>query len=515
MNNPFWIGDQAGGTQNSGWFDAWAPALSAFAIEARHAKDVAAGVRFASKNALRLVIKGGGHSYLGTSNAPDSLLIWTRRMNSVVLHEAFVAKGCEGHHDPVPAVSAGAGAMWVDLYHAVTTQAGRYVQGGGCMTVGVAGLVQSGGFNSFSKAFGTAAAGLLEAEIVTADGQVRVVNPRQDPDLFWAIQGGGGGTFGVVTRVTLRTHPLPRYFGVAWGRIKARTDAGFAQLIEHFMRFYQDRLFNAHWGEHVNIGPDRVLELNMICQGLDPDQVRAIWESFFTWVKQSPDLFDVLSPIGCDAWPARSWWDGHQNPHTMTVDPRPGAPAHHAWSKGDQGELAILLHGYDSLWLNESLLQPDRRQDLCDALHAASRNQVVRLFFGKGLAGAAPEVRAAARRTATNPAAADAFALVIIADGEKASDAALAGHTADAKHARDNAKAIALASATLRRIAPAAGSYVSESNYFNANWQADYWGRNYPRLLAVKSKYDPAGLFFVYHGVGSEGWSNDGFTRRA
>jgi FAD/FMN-containing dehydrogenase len=513
-DNPFWIGDQAGGTQNSGWFDAWTPAPSAFAIEARHANDVASGVRFASKNALRLVIKGGGHSYLGTSNAPDSLLIWTRRMNSVVLHDAFVAKDCAGYHDPVPAVSAGAGAMWVDLYHAVTTQAGRYVQGGGCMTVGVAGLVQSGGFNSFSKAFGTAAAGLLEAEIVTADGQVRVVNPRKDPDLFWAIQGGGGGTFGVVTRVTLRTHPLPRYFGVAWGRIKARSDAGFAQLIAHFMHFYQERLFNAHWGEHVNIGPDRVLELNMICQGLDPDQVRAIWESFFVWIKQSPDLFDVLSPLGCDAWPARSWWDGQKNPHTMTVDPRPGAPAHHAWSKGDQGELSILLHGYDSLWLSESLLQPDRRQDLCGALHAASRHQVVRLFFGKGLAGASREVRAAARRTATNPAAADAFALVIIADGEKASDAALAGHAADAQHARDNAKAIALAGATLRRIAPEAGSYVSESNYFNDNWQRDYWGRNYPRLLAVKSKYDPAGLFFVYHGVGSEGWSNDGFTRR-
>ena len=73
-------------------------------------------------------------------------------------------------------------------------EAGRYVQGGGCTTVGVAGLVQGGGFGSFSKAFGTAAASLLEAQIVTADGKVRVANAVQEPDLFWALKGGGGGT---------------------------------------------------------------------------------------------------------------------------------------------------------------------------------------------------------------------------------------------------------------------------------------------------------------------------------
>jgi FAD/FMN-containing dehydrogenase len=70
----------------------------------------------------------------------------------------------------------------------------------------VAGLVQSGGFGSFSKNFGMAAAGLLEAEVVTADGAVHTVNACNDPDLFWGLKGGGGGSLGVVTKVTLRTH---------------------------------------------------------------------------------------------------------------------------------------------------------------------------------------------------------------------------------------------------------------------------------------------------------------------
>jgi FAD/FMN-containing dehydrogenase len=81
--------------------------------------------------------------------------------------------------------------------------------------------------------------------------------------------------------------------------------------------------------------------------------------------------------------------------------------------------------------------------------------------------------------------------------------------------ARKDADLIAKSAAALRRIAPDQGSYVSESNFFNKRWQADYWGPNYPRLQAVKAKYDPDGLFFVHHGVGCEAWSADGFTRLA
>ena len=83
----------------------------------------------------------------------------------------------------------------------------------------------------------------------------------------------------------------------------------------------------------------------------------------------------------------------------------------------------------------------------------------------------------------------------------------------DTTAARRNKHEIDLAAAELRKITPNAGSYVSESNYFNASWQQAYWGTNYSRLRAIKKKYDPDGLFFVHHGVGSEDWSGDGFTR--
>jgi FAD/FMN-containing dehydrogenase len=510
--NPFYVGDQPAGTTSSGWLDAWKAAPSAYAVKPRHAADVAAAVNFAREKRLRLVVKGGGHSYQGTSNAADSLLVWTRAMTQVALHDAFVPQGCEGKTAPVPAVTAGAGTMWIDLYHAVTTLAGRYVQGGGCTSVGTAGLVQSGGFGSLSKGFGTAAANLLEAEVVTADGRVRTVNACKDPDLFWALKGGGGGSWGVVTRQTLRTFDLPTYFGGAYGTIKARSDAAYRKLIARFVEHYAEHLFNPHWGEQVYLRPENTLEISMVCQGLDAAGGKAAWEPFFTWVRAATQDLDVSDDLGTYVGPARHWWDVIGNP-AMIPDWRPGTPAYHGWWKGDWSQLGIFIHGFDSLWLPAALLRPGPQAALTEALFAASRHKRLQLHFNKGIAGAPAEAIAATRDTATNPAVLDAFVLVIIADGEAPAYPGIPGRVIDKVAAHKDADRIAAAAAALRKLVPDAGSYVSESNYFNPRWQTAYWGRNYRRLQAVKAKYDPTGLFFGHNGVGSEDWSMDGFMQ--
>ncbi len=514
IQNPFYIGDQPGGTQVSGWLDAWTPAPSAYALKARHSADVAAGVNFARERQLRLAVKGGGHSYQGTSSAPDSLLIWTRAMKDVTLHDAFVPAGCAGKLAAAPAVTAGAGAMWIDLYDAVTTRAGRYVQGGGCSSVGVAGLVQSGGFGSFSKGFGSAAAGLLEAEIVTADGRVRTVNACSEPDLYWALKGGGGGTFGVVTRLTLRTHPLPEFFGAAWGKLRARSEEGFRRLLTRFFEFYAASLFNPHWGEQVRIGPDHTFEISMVCQGLDPKQSVQVWQPFFDWINASARELTLMDKPGAGAKPARQWWDLAGN-RSMIQDKRTGAPAHHGWWEGDQEQVGAFLHGYDSLWLPAALLEPADRPRLIEALLLGSRSQEIELHFNKGLAGAPASAIAATLDTATNPAVTGAFALAIIANGEGPLYPGMERAAIDAAAAHADARAVDQASAPLRRLVPEAGSYLSESNYFNAGWQQAFWGKNYGRLRATKDHYDPDGLFVVHHGVGSEEWSADGFARLA
>jgi FAD/FMN-containing dehydrogenase len=517
LKNPYYIGEQLALTQTSGWADAWTSAPSIYAVAATKTEDVVAAVNFARENNLRLVVKGGGHSYQGTSNVADSLLIWTRAMNKITLHNAFVGEGCVGKLLPQPAVTVGAGAIWMQAYDAVTTKAGRYVQGGGCTTVGVAGLIQSGGFGSFSKNYGLAAAGLLEAEIVTADGVVRIANACTNPDLFWGIKGGGGGSLGVVTRLTLRTRELPDYFGGAFGTIKASSDAAFHRLTARLISFYQESLFNRHWGEQIAFRRDNAVGISMVFQGIDRQQAEKVWQPFLEWVTSSPKDFSLERPVMMVDIPARRLWDAEylrkNLPGSTVADDRPGAADGNFLWAGDRGQVGFFLHGYKSAWLPASSLQKKRQRRLADALFASSRYRSVSLHFNKGLAGAPADAIAAAKDTATNPAVLDAFALAIIADGGPPAFPGLPGHEPDLAAARRDAREIGKAMDELLKVVPSPGSYVSESDFFERRWQRSFWGKNHSRLAAVKKKYDPAGLFFVHHGVGSEEWSADGFER--
>ncbi|MGC1522043.1 MAG: FAD-binding protein [Steroidobacteraceae bacterium] len=514
LRNPYYVGDEPGLAQTLGWVGAWTFAASVYAVAAEQASDVAAAVRFARAKNLRLVVKGGGHSYQGTSSAADSLLVWTRHMNSITVHDTFVGSGCAAS-DAKPAVSVGAGALWGQVYDAVTTQHGRYVQGGGCTTVGVAGLVQSGGFGSFSKGFGSAAAGLLEAEVVTADGAVRIANRRTNSDLFWSLKGGGGGTFGIVTRLTLQTHDLPALFGAVNAKIQAHSDGAYRRLIQRLLEFYKRNLLNAHWGEQIILRADRVLVLQLVVQGLEHGAAESLWKPFFEEVAAAGDLSIVSKPDIVD-FPARGLWNPeflNRIPGVSKTDDRPGASAANWYWAGDGGQCGQVLHGYDSVWLPAALLNEGRVRGFADALVDAAGHWSLSLHLNKGLAGAPPETIDAARDTATNPAFLDAFALAIIAAEEPPAYPGIPGHEPNVSEARSDALGIQRAMAELRKVVPDFACYVSESNFFEKHWQHAFWGANYPRLLRIKAKYDPEGLFVVHHGVGSESWSADGFTR--
>ncbi|RYF79843.1 MAG: FAD-binding oxidoreductase [Comamonadaceae bacterium] len=518
LKNPYFISDHVALTQTLGWVGAWTSAPSAYAMAARDTADVVAAVRFARAHRLRLVVKGGGHSYQGTSNAPDSLLVWTHAMRDIKMHDAFVPQGCAGRAAPQRAVSIGAGALWAQAYDAVSTQAGGYVQGGGCMSVGVAGLVQSGGFGSFSKRYGLASGSLLEAEVVTADGQVRIANACTHPELFWGLKGGGGGSLGIVTRMTLRVHDLPENFGAVDITVKARSPTAYRQLIGLTLDFCQQALLDAHWGEQIRFRRDQTLKVSMVFQGLTRSEAQAVWRPFLDTLARQREDFDVdYGPLSVISTSARDFWAPTLPKRLLGLirrDPRPDAPRTNVFWAGDEGQVGQVLHGYESAWLPAALLQPDRREALGDALFAATRHWPVSLHLNKGLAGAPAEALAAARDTAINPAVLDAFALAILGAQEQPAYPGVAGREPDEAKARQQAQMIAMAMAELRRVLPEHSAYLAESNYFQADWQRAFWGANYPRLLAAKRQYDPEGLFFVHHGVGSEDWSDDGFSPR-
>ena len=491
LGNPFFIGDQAGGTQVSGWLGAWAPAPSAYAVAAHTAQDVVAAVNFARTHRLRLAVKGGGHSYQGTSNAPDSLLVWLRPMQAITLHDSFTPQDCAGA--PSPAVTIEAGAMWVDAYDAVTTKAHRYVQGGGCMTVGVAGLIQSGGFGSFSKHYGTAASSLLEAEIVTADGKLRTVNACRDADLFWGLKGGGGGSLGVVTKLTLKTHALPDFFGYADCTIKAASDRDFQRLLAQFFDFYAADLVQSALGRRHHHTPDNTLDVSMASQGLSTDDAIGIWRPFLSWVAaQGPAYSTTGTSIGSDA--AHSYWDVEAmrkaGSRAVEFDTRPGARATHGWWKGDEEQVGAFLYGYDSLWLPKSLLESGSRSKLAGALFAASREMLVRVHFNKGLAGGTPEAIAAAHDTATNPKVCDAFGLAIIATGGAPRYPGLVPPD-DAAKAANDAKGVDQATTILRAIAPDCRLLCLRKQFLQRELAAGFLGRQLSKARRRQGEIRP------------------------
>ena len=198
-------------TGDEGWDDAillWNAMVQkspAFVVQPTSARDVATAVGFARDRGLALSVKGGGHNIAGTAIAEDGLMLDMSRLNRISVDP------------PGRRVHAGAGCL---LKHvdAATQRHGLATVLGFISETGMAGLTLGGGFGYLTRRFGWTADNLVEVEIVTADGEVRIANREENAELFWAVR-GGGGNFGVVTRFSFRLHDIgPTITGglIAW-----------------------------------------------------------------------------------------------------------------------------------------------------------------------------------------------------------------------------------------------------------------------------------------------------------
>ncbi len=170
----------------------WDGVAPAAVLRAGGAADVAEAVRFAQRHGLRLAPRGGGHSYLGASSVSGGLVVDTRALRSVTYDAASAT------------ATIGAGAQLIDVYTGLAGH-GRSLPAGTCPTVGVAGLAQGGGFGVFDRAHGLTCDSLVEMDVVLADGSTKTVDSQRDSALFWALRGGGGGDFAIVTQLRART----------------------------------------------------------------------------------------------------------------------------------------------------------------------------------------------------------------------------------------------------------------------------------------------------------------------
>jgi FAD/FMN-containing dehydrogenase len=168
------------------------------------AADIVQIVLWARKAKVKLVIRGGGHSYAGYSTG-SGLVVDLRRMSSAHLNSASGV------------ATIGAGARLMDV-EAKLAPAGRAIPSGSCASVGIAGLALGGGHGFTSRKFGITSDNVTSVGIVTADGSYLHCSAAENPDLFWACRGGGGGNFGIVTHFDVLSHTVPDVstFLVTW-----------------------------------------------------------------------------------------------------------------------------------------------------------------------------------------------------------------------------------------------------------------------------------------------------------
>jgi FAD/FMN-containing dehydrogenase len=171
----------------------------ALIVRAADVDDVVAAVSFARENGLALAVRGGGHNGPGLGSVDDGLVIDLRRLNSVTV-------------DPESRTAAIAGGSLLGEVDAATHEHGLAAPGGIISTTGAGGLMLGGGVGHLTRRAGLSIDNILGAQVVLADGSVVRASEHEQPDLYWAIR-GGGGNFGVVTELTLRLHPVSTVVG--------------------------------------------------------------------------------------------------------------------------------------------------------------------------------------------------------------------------------------------------------------------------------------------------------------
>ena len=245
-------------------------------VRCRSAADAAAGVRFARTAGLEICVRGGGHSVAGRAVVDDAVMIDLAEMKGTSV-------------DPeARTVQAEGGLNWGEL-NAATAEHGLVVTGGAISTTGIAGLTLGGGLGWLMAKYGLAADNLLTVELVNAEGDVLDVSEATDPDLFWALR-GGGGNFGVATAFTYRLHPLETVIG---GLIAHPIDAA-----PEMLRFYRDALADCPDDltvfaglVHAPDGSGLKLCAMIVFHTGDPEQAEEDLAPFKTW--GSPAVVEV------------------------------------------------------------------------------------------------------------------------------------------------------------------------------------------------------------------------------
>ncbi|KAG0238336.1 hypothetical protein BGW42_005569 [Actinomortierella wolfii] len=460
-------------------------AIPLYTVNATSVAHIQETLKFAAKHNLRLVIKNTGHDLLGRSIAPNSLSLWVHHRKKIEVFDAFIPEGAPDGTRGEPAVMVESGVQFRDLMKVMEAHK-RTVVYGSSPSVGVAGGFCTGGGNGvLSRLYGLCVDNVLQYKVVTADGQHRVANAYQNQDLFWALRGGGAGTFGVVTELVMRTHPPLK--NIIRGHI----------IIISFRTSTMDKLMRNFWSRHKQWAQEgwvgysfnvkkvvHVLKFRYFLPNGDLAQAKASINDFIRYARSLLDAIVILNSV-------RSFPSIQDVFSTMVEVP------------------AVKIVGVNLIMA--SRLVPRTMFDTeegIDKLTMALKHVKEEMYQTSALTGLVTVFvdgsnvsEAEAQETSVQPSWRSAMMLPTIG--------VMWGDDVSPQEEIYIRNLLAKAIDWVRAITPGYGAYLNEAHPNEPDWQESFFGANYPRLLEIKHKYDPHGLFVCRKCVGSEEWGDD------
>ncbi|KAF7163387.1 hypothetical protein CNMCM6106_000337 [Aspergillus hiratsukae] len=448
--------------------------VSRYYIDVSGASDVQAAFAFARQTGTRLSIKNSGHDYASRSSLRGSLALWTRNLQQMRYRPDFVPQGCDPRTASAPAITVGAGVNFNQVYRFADAHNITFV-GGSSPTVGASGgFTMSGGHGLLSSQYGLGVDRVLEFQIVTPDGRLRVANACQNRDLFWALRGGGGGTYGVVLESTSKVErggPLVMaYITLPTAETGAGTTMGFVKLLmDNALRWAQEG-----WG-----GPNGLNYIAMVNPFVTVDEAErslstvaeyALSHGGNVTIERLPSFLAVYEKYVAPT--------SNQGVGTASVATNRMVP--NSMLESVAGRAAIL-----------NLLERLVEAKLSPTLFATTPAYYSRHD---------PE---AAEATSANPAWRNST-WMITTERSWAWNSTVAERRAFVQEMKR-------ITTELETLAPASGSYMAEADPWTTDWQQSWWGEHYGRLLEIKQKYDPDGLLSCWRCVGwNEEWQQPG-----
>ncbi|KAL3458399.1 hypothetical protein BJX64DRAFT_301938 [Aspergillus heterothallicus] len=457
-------------------------------VEVQSVEDVQRTMVFARENNLRLVIKNTGHDYQGRSSAPDSLALWMHNLQPPIeLNKDFTPDGCsESSGD---SITFGAGAQFDGIYNFVEEHGYRIV-GGSAVTVGAAGgWITGGGHSILSNELGLGVDNVQQLKAVLPNGTHVTANRCQNQDLFFALRGGGGGTFGVITEMTTRVYP--------------KKETQFVQMLfTNLLPVQQRRLMdilveNAEkwadegWGGYINcfsLGTDIFIATPLLTheEAVESMKPLAKFATVFNLgivkvsstenFREGLEAFVQTEELGIS--PGSAW----------ALSSR--IVKRESFAADKQEELSDILSNF--LNVQQNPLEPSLQiLVLCLTMPTIySKNMPESdLPGGPGHASIAPHWR-------------DGIWQVL--------------HFRSYDGSIDNPKLVTKIAQRahdvmqpLREFTPGSGAYLNEADPWEPDHINSFWGQeNYDRLLRIKKEVDPNNLLMVHQGVGWD--ENDG-----